>query len=228
MLARLRRLANASGANSCLLCKLYYVGEVGICDYCAAHLPRWFPRCCQHLSNQGCAKSPAAQYWFACLRWTALTQGLIYRYKESGQWDLVLPFSYWLAAHLLRCYDYHQQALPDVVIAMPMTERRWRQRGFHHTGQLAQQVSHLLKLRYQPAALRLLRETPRQKQQSRNQRWQATKNSQYCRYDFSQLRVAVLDDVISSGATMSAAVAALRKGGASQIHCWALIYNQGD
>ncbi|MGM0481929.1 MAG: ComF family protein [Pseudomonadota bacterium] len=170
----------------------------------------------------------AADYWFAPLRWTALTQSLIYRYKERGQWDLALPFSYWLAAYLVRCYQYHQQSLPDVVVAMPMTQSRWRQRGFHHTGRLAQQVSELLRLRYQPAALRLLKKTPRQKQQSLSQRWQATDKSQYCRYDVAGLRVAVLDDVISSGATISAAASALRKAGAEQVHGWALIYNQGD
>ncbi|MGM0526182.1 MAG: ComF family protein [Pseudomonadota bacterium] len=231
MLNRLRHLANAFDANYCLLCRLRTVSEVGICEDCSPAIPRWFPRCCLHLatSTDGPSDYPLmCDYWFACFRWNQFSKGLIYRYKELGQTELSVSLAHCLAAHLVCCYREQQTDLPDCIIAMPVTSARWQKRGFHHTGYIAQKVSELLGVPYYAGVLRIIKPLPVQKRQTRAERWRAARGSQFCRIDVRGKAVAVVDDVISSGATMGAAASALKKAGAIAVHGWAVIYNQGD
>lgn len=229
MLALIKTLANRVGANSCLVCGLVKVSEYGLCGDCEWVISRWYPRCLKHLAEQPPTSTlTTADYWFAALRWTPITQQLIHRYKTSGQQYLARPMGLWLAAHLVHCYSNQGIAWPDLIIAMPTTQATWRDRGFHHTGLLMLEVSKHLQLANQPGLLRVIRNVPKQKQLNRVARWQEARGSQFCTADVSGKTIAVIDDLISSGATLSAAAQALRKQGAKQVHGWALIYNAGD
>ncbi|RUO76036.1 ComF family protein [Idiomarina seosinensis] len=231
MLTRLRHLANAFNANYCLLCRLTTVNELGICADCSQAIPRWFPRCCLHLASETGAQVDGVlicDYWFACFRWNQFSKALIYRYKELGQTELSVCLAHCLAGHLVCCYREHRLDLPDCIVAMPVIRSRWQQRGFHHTGYIAKKVSELLGVPYYAGVLRVIRPLPVQKGQTRAERLQAARGSQFCRLNVKDKVVAVLDDVISSGATMGAAASALKKAGATAVHGWAVIYNQGD
>ncbi|RUO45491.1 ComF family protein [Idiomarina aquatica] len=229
MLASISGFANRIGANACILCRMHSVLEHGICDDCAVALPRWYPRSVKHLAHfPSLQERELTAHWFAPLRWTLLTQSLIYRYKTGGQVHLAGAFAAWLAAHLIHCYRNEQQSWPDVLVVVPTTAKVWQQRGFHHTGLLAQQLASYLKIPYQAGVLRVIRPLAKQKQLGRQQRWRQHAKSLHCTVDTSGLRVAVLDDLISSGATLTAAARALRKQGAKTVDGWALIYNQGD
>ena len=229
MLAAIRTFANLCGANACLFCGMQKVCAQGCCDECESLLLRWYPRCLKHLADfSGQEDQRASDYWFAPLRWSLVTQTLIHRYKSSSEWQLASPMSVWLAAHLTHCYRNQQLHWPDLIVAMPTTSSSWQQRGFHHTGQLAQSVADILGLCCQPGVLRLVRRLPKQKQLNRTLRWQFSRGSQHCTINVSGLRVAVVDDMVSSGATLTAAAKALKKQGAREVHSWALIYNPGD
>lgn len=228
MLALIQALANRVGANSCLLCGMRQVSEYGLCGDCEGILPRWYPRCLRHLASPTTTDQVTADYWFAALRWEPVTQRLISRYKTANQQYLSKSMSLWLAAHLQYCYCNEKLEWPDVVVAMPATQKSWRQRGFHHTGLLTQEVSRHLQLAYHPGLLRIIRAVAKQKQLNRASRWQQSQSSQFCTMDVTGKTIAVIDDLITSGATLAAAAHALKKRGASQVHGWALIYNAGD
>lgn len=228
MLARLKRFANGIGANSCCLCRLYPVPETGLCEHCNHLLERWYPRCCQHLSaptEYPNGSTHQTTYWFAALRWNSVIRHLIQRYKQSAKTELAIPFARWLSAHLYYCYHCYQIPLPDLVVAVPTTQKRWYQRGFHHTGLLAQLTAAELGLEYQVGLLRVIKDTSRQKRQSRRQRFDNAQHSMHCTRRLDGLTVAVVDDIISTGATLEATAAALKKKGAKEVHGWALVYN---
>lgn len=229
MLSLIQSFANTVGANTCLLCSMAKVSQYGLCQACETAVPRWYPRCLKHLAIDALTTYHVHyDFCFAPLRWSLVTQQLIHRYKTSGHLQLAQSMGLWMAAHFYHCYRYQQLDWPDRVVAMPTTVERWRKRGFHHTGLLTEQLARHLPLPYVSGALRLLKKVPKQKRLKRSQRWQSAKDSQYCTLDVSGQSIAVVDDLISSSATIAAAAQALKKRGARQVHAWALIYNPGD
>ena len=63
---------------------------------------------------------------------------------------------------------------------------------------------------------------------SKRERWHNSHKSQLALVDFNGQSVAVLDDVITTGATVMAAADALYRKGAKHVDAWAIAYNQGD
>jgi predicted amidophosphoribosyltransferase len=109
-----------------------------------------------------------------------------------------------------------------------MTHHAWRKRGFHQTALLARYLSAALQVPYIAGGLRKIRSVPTQHMASQSARWENSKRSQLALHDFSGSTVAVVDDVLSTGATMMAAADALYKKGATAVDAWAVVYNQHD
>ncbi|MDV6317225.1 ComF family protein [Idiomarina sp. HP20-50] len=229
MLAFLRRLANAFELGVCWSCGYSQVAAGSLCPYCEEALPRWYPRCCQHLSDIEPYLSEGqkrCRYWYGALRWEPQVQQLMALFKFRNKAELAPLLANQLAAHLRLCYQH--QALPDCVVAVPMTQQAWRKRGFHQTALLAQHLSVTLELPYIVGGLRKIRSVPMQHMASQSSRWENSRRSQLALHDYSGCTVAVVDDVLSTGATMMAAADALYKKGAKAVDAWAVVYNQHD
>ena len=229
MLAFLRSLANAFELGQCWSCDCLSAGADSLCHYCDEALPRWYPRCCQHLSDIDlhlAEDQRRCRYWYAALRWEPQVQQLITLFKFRNKAELAPLLANQLAAHLLLCY--REQSLPDCIVAVPMTEQAWRRRGFHQTALLARYLSAALQVPYIAGGLRKVRSVPMQHMASQSSRWENSRRSQLALRDFSGCTVAVVDDVLSTGATMMAAADALYKKGAEAVDAWAVVYNQHD
>ncbi|AAV81090.1 ComF family protein [Idiomarina loihiensis] len=229
MLAFLQRFANAFELGTCWSCGYSKVAAASLCPYCEEALPRWYPRCCQHLSDieqHLVAEQKPCRYWYGALRWEPQVQQLITQFKFRYKAELAPLLANQLAAHLRLCY--REEPLPDCVVAVPMTQQAWRKRGFHQTALLARHVSVALELPYIAGGLRKIRAVPMQHMASKALRWENSRGSQLALQDFSGCTVAVVDDVLSTGATMMAAADALYKKGARAVDAWAVVYNQHD
>ena len=227
MLAFLRDIANQFGGGKCWSCGTNRADGSGFCKYCEGALPRWYPACCQHLADLRHALTDRpCRYWFASLRWESQTRQLMQRYKFQHRAELASVFARLLAAHIVLCYQ--NKPLPDGIIAMPMTEKSWHQRGFHQTALVAREVANLLSIPYLSNGLRIVRAKPMQHLTNQRDRWHNSHKSQLALGDFKGQSIAVVDDVITTGATMMAAADALYRKGAEQVDGWAIAYNQGD
>lgn len=215
-----------SPTGCCWLCltPLTATEHNGFCRACFADLPRLPPSCLHwRASRQAQAHG---RYWFAALAWQAESRHLIQRFKFNRSPELARWLAPLMTAHLLACYRKYALPWPDVIVAMPMTHRRWRQRGYNQAGLLAAELGRQLQLPYGAGLLRRLRDEAKQHKLGRQQRWQSMQNAMHCTRSVQGLTVAVVDDVLTSGASVTAAAAALQRRGAKAVDVWALCYTE--
>ena len=111
---------------------------------------------------------------------------------------------------------------PDVVIPMPLSDARLRARGFNQAGELARVVADALQLTLLPAAAARIRDAPPQASLPLSGRAQNVRGVFACTRDLEGLDVAVIDDVMTTGATLDALASELRRAGARKVSCWVL------
>lgn len=139
---------------------------------------------------------------------------LVQRFKYGG--DLALGA--WLGERLAdRVGSEH---LPDWLAAPPLSRARLRERGFNQAHELAKRVGRRHGVPVLGRGLVRLRDTPSQSALGRSGRHANLAGAFECRTRLQGARVAVVDDVFTTGATTEALATALVHAGASRIDVW--------
>ncbi|TAK89080.1 ComF family protein [Patescibacteria group bacterium] len=107
----------------------------------------------------------------------------------------------------------------DVVTTTPTATKRVRQRGFDHGKLLGLHVAHELRLPYRQLLFR--RSQERQLGHSRVKRMEQARANYGTTANLAGQRVLLVDDVISTGATLATGAELLRQAGATQV--WAAV-----
>ncbi|MEX2247134.1 MAG: phosphoribosyltransferase family protein [Dehalococcoidia bacterium] len=197
-----------------------------VCESCADVLPRadgarcpvcWMPSrygTCAH-----CQEAPPA---FASIRAGFAMEGgvrlLAHRLKYDGMTALAEP----MAALLTQRLD-----LPaaDIVVPVPLHRSRERSRGYNQASLLAKALATHAGLPFEPGAARRVRATaPLAKTMRREERRAIVERAFAAREARVEgRRVVLVDDVVTTGATLDACAAALRQAGAMEVRCvtWA-------
>ena len=115
---------------------------------------------------------------------------------------------------------YREDALPPALVAVPLTRKRLRQRGFNQAELLAGVAARELGLRRLRRHLTRVRGAPPQRTLARAERLRNVRGAFAVRRPLPVPRVALIDDVTTTGATVRAAVQALRKAGAEEVDVW--------
>ncbi len=109
----------------------------------------------------------------------------------------------------------------DVVVPVPLHSARVRQRGYNQSALLASIFGAHTELPLEPQLLVRERATRPQLGLSRSERRLNVRDAFRCpSSDLSAMRVLLIDDVLTTGATLEAAASALRACGAAEV--WAL------
>lgn len=112
-----------------------------------------------------------------------------------------------------------EYGMPEgVVVPMPLSISRHRERGYNQSALIAQELSKKLNWSYLEALERVKKTVPQTKL-SRAKRKENVEGAFASRYRFTNPNriVYLFDDVVTTGATLSAAVDALKKAGAKKI-----------
>lgn len=112
-----------------------------------------------------------------------------------------------------------QYQLPrGVLVPVPLAKNRARERGYNQSALIAKQLSKMLGWDYLEALERVKKTKPQTKL-SRSKRAENVKGVFASRYRFTNVHrvIYLLDDVVTTGATLSSAIAALKKAGAKKI-----------
>jgi ComF family protein len=141
---------------------------------------------------------------------------LVQRFKFSGDLAIGAYLGAALAAVAAR------SARPDVILASPASAARIRERGFNQALVLARSVAARVGVPLEPTALRKIRHTPPQAGLDRDERRRNLRRAFECARRLDGLHVALVDDVMTTGSTLDAVAAVLKRSGATRVSGWVL------
>lgn len=113
-----------------------------------------------------------------------------------------------------------KDSLPDYVIPMPLHPAKLRERGFNQSLLLAAELARRHDLELLANACQRVRDTPPQSALPWKERNKNMRDAFRCDVDLTGKRVALVDDVLTTGASLNALAKAVRKQGASRIEAW--------
>ncbi len=110
--------------------------------------------------------------------------------------------------------------IPDCIVPMPLHPARLRTRGFNQSHELARHIGRRVNVPLQPHACVRVRDTASQSALDWKQRSKNMRKAFQCTQDFAGRHVAIVDDVMTSGASLNELALALRRSGAREISAW--------
>ena len=197
-------------------------GSLPVCAACAAGLPPLERAGCPVCALPGIDGSPCG----ACLAepphfdaTTALyayafpVDRLVHGLKYRGRLPLAAYFAVALAKRL-------SGTAADFVVPLPLHPARMKQRGFNQAQEIARPLSRALGLALLPDAC--LRRTDGAAQASLplKARRQSVHDAFECTVDLSGASVAIVDDVMTTGATLDELARTLKRHGAKRVSNW--------
>jgi ComF family protein len=139
---------------------------------------------------------------------------LVQRFKFAGD----LAVGRWLGQRL--AHRVRKDTRPDLLLAPPLAIARLRERGFNQAYELAKTVGRALDLPVARRGLARRRDTAPQPGLGRTARRANLAGAFECRLDLRGRRVAIVDDVLTTGATADALGDTLRRAGADAVQVW--------
>lgn len=177
------------------------------CPVCALPTPNSATcgRCLRH--------TPQFEHTLAVFAYTFPLDKLVQALKFNEQLLLTRQFADKLVQRT--------EVRPDCIVEMPLHPARLRERGFNQSLELARHIANKLNIPLNHACQRVRDTLPQSslpwKARSRNMR-----KAFACTEDLSGKHVAVVDDVMTSGASVDALAHALRQAGARKVSAWVI------
>ncbi|HSQ72476.1 MAG TPA: phosphoribosyltransferase family protein [Rubrivivax sp.] len=109
---------------------------------------------------------------------------------------------------------------PDRLIAMPLHAARIHERGFNHATEIARTVARQLGLPLDLDSCRRTRDTPPQMGLKHDARRRNVRGAFTCSEDVQGQRIALIDDVMTTGTSLDELAATLKQAGAREVSCW--------
>jgi ComF family protein len=114
--------------------------------------------------------------------------------------------------------------LPDVVVPVPLHPSRYRERGFNQAQEIARFVARRLGVRVDTRCLIRVARTREQSGLSLAERVSNVRDAFSANASVRGARLALVDDVLTTGNTAQAAARALLSAGADEIELWAIAH----
>ncbi|TKV69634.1 ComF family protein [Marinobacter panjinensis] len=225
-----------SGGGQCVAC-LSPDAHFGLCAPCRQDLPanRWHCRCCalplafagdQTLCGQCLQDLPPFSRVIAPWRYRFPVDSMIQRYKYNGQRVFARPLIHDFTDHLVSILDASPEHRPDLLVASPMHPARRRKRGFNQAADIAEQISKRSGIPWTTDLVTRNRRTRPQRGLNREER-QANLRGIYRVASTPPSSIAIVDDVVTTGATARSLTEALLAAGAADVQVWALARTPG-
>lgn len=201
----------------CSDCRLQMAPRIG--GYC--------PRC-------GVCYADSAEPVYLCLAcrqdpppWSALAfhgpylgrlREAVHRHKFSHDHGMGVL----LASLVRQTWELRGLPRPDCLVPVPMLPRRVLDRGFNQSAELARMLGSVLDLRPRQGGLRKIRDTQAQSSLGRAERRRNVAGAFAASAELSGRRVLLVDDVMTTGATLTACARACLRAGAAGVNVFVL------
>lgn len=203
-----KHLRSTLSPGSCLLCDLPAGAVPNLCTACAGALPR-LPR-----------HSPSRLVAYA---YTAPVSTLIHWMKFEANLPAALTLGVLLSEAVSQLLARAGAQAPDAILPVPLHRSRLRERGFNQALELARPLArHLDRPLLSRACVRVRATRPQSSLTAAADRRRNVAGAFRLLRPLGDLRsVAIVDDVLTTGATVQALARLLREAGIEQIIVWA-------
>lgn len=209
----------------CLLCADHNGGDLALCADCLADLP-WHraeacPQCAlpshdSHICGRCLQAAPAFDATRALFRYAYPLDGMLQHYKYRQQLNLAKTFSALMLQHFARPADF------DHIIPMPLHPKRLAERGFNQSLEIARLLAKQLAIPLDPESCRRIKFAPPQASLPHKARIKNMRGAFECSTSLTGQRVILLDDVMTTGASLHELAATVKAAGASHVECWVI------
>ena len=211
---------------TCLLCGDAGTAGRDLCLACFESLPFNFPacpRCALPLPLEtdipcgNCQKHPPAyDRSLALFRYEEPVRHLIHALKFQARYACARLMGGLLADKLVGLEEQ-----PSIIIPVPLHPSRYHERGYNQSLEIARTLSNRLDIPVDYQSCIRLNATQPQTELTAVQRRRNIKNAFTIAKPLKATRVAILDDVVTTGATVNELAKVLRKAGIERIDVWA-------
>ncbi|WP_320408780.1 phosphoribosyltransferase family protein [Candidatus Methylopumilus turicensis] len=108
----------------------------------------------------------------------------------------------------------------DLIIPMPLHPNRLQERGFNQSLEIARIIGKRSNIVVNSQAVARIKHSPPQASLPLKERARNMKGAFICHEDLSGLRIALVDDVMTTGASLNALAKAVKAKGAAHVECW--------
>ena len=210
----IKSLANLFFPKVCLACQGYlYDNEEIICTSCRHDLPVTN----FHFNNDqtvlkvfyGRVKVENATSLFRFEK-KGIVQQLIHQLKYKGHEEIGTFLGDWLGSELKACGAYKKI---DIVIPVPLHEKKLKSRGYNQVDSFAKQMANLLDAKYLDNVLLKVTNATSQVNKKRFARWNPNEElfTLNNANTIEGMHILLLDDIITTGATLEACMLALNQ-----------------
>ena len=119
----------------------------------------------------------------------------------------------------------HDEPKPEAILPVPLHWRKQWLRGYNQAQELARPISKQLSIPCNNRLLRRIRATKVQAGLSKLSRHSNLKNA-FAVGEHNYRHVAILDDVVTTGSTVTTLVKLLKKSGCERVDVWAICRTQ--
>lgn len=207
----------------CLLCHSP-VDQDGLCNACHHDMP-WLhanlcPRCAlPSPGNQVCGQClgtpPAFDACYAALHFEYPVIGIIHRFKYQADWRLGHTLASWLTRGINQ--QTPEDYRPDRIIPIPLHGSKLRERGFNQAQLLAEGWAKNQSVTLDYSVLQRITPTTSQASLDKAARLRNLEEAFLSKHDLSGQHVLIIDDVMTTGATMEQASLEIRRAGAARV-----------
>ena len=223
----LRSLSGSLFAGGCYLCR-GSTGATGsvLCDACESDLPTLPAARCTRCAlpcpagvtacGRCLSTSPPFDASVAVFAYAFPADVLVHALKFQGQLAIAPLFGRRLLAQLA------PDERVDVLAPVPLSQARMRARGYNQALEIARGLSSAA-ARIDAQLIERTRDTPAQSDLPWAERARNIRGAFRCRGSLAGARVAVVDDVMTTGATLSEIATVLKNAGAAQVVNWVAV-----
>lgn len=220
----LQTLLRGALPGRCLVCREPGAAGLDLCPACTAALP-WMPHACSRCAQPLPTGDPVCG---ACLRRPPPLDTVIAAFDYGFPVDRLLPrfkFHRDLAAGALLgdCFTHATSSAmrPAALVPIPLHTARLRERGYDQALELARMLARRHDLPLRTDLLRRVRATAPQSRLDAKARRRNLRNAFAVQHlPGMPAHVVLIDDVMTTGATLHAAARALRRAGVHRVDAW--------
>jgi len=199
----------------CVLCVERFAPMLPRCGRCAIEVPARTRLCGACITDP-----PPFEHTLAAVDYAHPWDGLITQFKFHSALDLAPA----LTQRLLDTFRRGDEPAPTLLLPIPLSAQRLRERGYNQAWELARRLARALDCRADASLLLRVKDTPHQLALAPDKRAGNVRAAFAVeprrRAELIGATVTLVDDVMTTGATVSEAARVLLQAGAAQVHVW--------